>query len=87
MGRPGADVDPPGREDVSIHGSSIPLGPFLKYALAVDSGGQAKRLVQAGQVLVNGEIELRRRRQLSIGDTVQLADGRAFRVDGGGSRD
>jgi ribosome-associated protein len=36
----------------------------------VDSGGEAKALLEAGSVLVNGEPESRRGRQLHAGDTV-----------------
>ena len=34
------------------------------------SGGEAKMLVDDGIVAVNGEIELRRRRKLRVGDLV-----------------
>jgi ribosome-associated protein len=42
----------------------ITLGQALKAANLVGSGGEAKVLVQAGEVLVNGEVETRRGRQL-----------------------
>jgi ribosome-associated protein len=53
---------------------TIRLDHFLKAQGAVDTGGQAKFLIQAGEVQVNGEVETRRRRQLRPGDTVQLGD-------------
>ncbi|MCH7990656.1 MAG: RNA-binding S4 domain-containing protein [Planctomycetes bacterium] len=37
------------------------------------SGGQAKVLIQSGEVSVNAEVETRRRRQLRIGDVVTVA--------------
>ena len=49
----------------------ICLDQFLKTC-GVETGGQAKRLIQGGEVLVNNEVETRRRRKLVPGDEVQL---------------
>jgi ribosome-associated protein len=68
-----------GPTDVPIRDRSIRLGQFLKLADLVESGADAKPLVQGGHVLVNGEVETRRGRQLSVGDVVTLA-GRSARV-------
>ena len=65
--------------DVEIGPEGIRLGQFLKYAGAVESGGEAKRVLEAGEVLVNGMIEPRRGAQLAPGDEVTLA-GRTWRV-------
>jgi ribosome-associated protein len=65
--------------DVPIRDGSIRLGQFLKLANLVESGAAAKPLVQDGLVLVNGEVETRRGRQLGLGDVVELA-GRSARV-------
>ena len=54
----------------------ITLGQALKAANLVGSGGEAKVLVQAGEVLVNGEVETRRGRQLEDGDVVEVGDER-----------
>jgi ribosome-associated protein len=67
---------------VVVREPGIELGAFLKLARAVATGGEAKRLVQAGRVAVNGVRETRRHRRLAAGDIVQLADGRAYRVAG-----
>ncbi|MBT9583278.1 RNA-binding S4 domain-containing protein [bacterium] len=48
----------------------LKLDQFLKWAGAVESGGQAKMVILAGQVLVNGEVENRRGRKLRKGDSV-----------------
>jgi ribosome-associated protein len=53
---------------------TIRLGQFLKLAGLVATGGEAKRLIQDGQVLVNGEVETRRKRQLHAGDEVAVGD-------------
>ncbi len=49
----------------------IKLDQFLKYLSVVDSGGQAKHVVQAGEVKVNGEVETRRGRKLQPGDRIE----------------
>ncbi len=48
----------------------IRLDDFLKAAGVVGTGGEAKVRIQAGEVLVNDEVETRRRRQLFTGDEV-----------------
>jgi len=52
----------------------IRLDQFLKAHAVVGTGGQAKLLIQDGQILVNGEVETRRRKQLHHGDVVQYED-------------
>jgi ribosome-associated protein len=52
------------------------LGQALKVASLVGSGGEAKVLIQAGEVLVNGEVETRRGRKLEEGDAVEVGDER-----------
>ena len=52
------------------------LGQALKVASIVGSGGEAKVLIQAGEVLVNGEVETRRGRRLQEGDVVEVGDER-----------
>ncbi len=46
------------------------LDHYLKAIGVAATGGQAKILIQSGQVAVNGQIETRRRKQLRVGDTV-----------------
>ena len=65
--------------DVSIGGTSIRLGQFLKFAGLFDSGGEVKEAIADGLVAVNGEVDLRRGRQLQLGDIVTI-DGRRVRV-------
>ena len=47
----------------------IRLGQVLKAVGFVESGAEAKEVIQDGQVSVNGETELRRGRKLHKGDT------------------
>lgn len=53
---------------------TIKLGQFLKFMNLAETGGQAKRLIQAGLVKVNGEVEIRRGRKLQPGDLVTIDD-------------
>ena len=52
----------------------IRLGQLLKAAGLVDSGGEAKAILAAGEVTVNGETETRRGRQLHAGDEVRVGE-------------
>ena len=58
--------------DIPIDDDMIRLGQFLKLADMVDTGGEIKSLVADGEVRVNGELELRRGRQLHRGDVVAV---------------
>ena len=58
--------------DIPIDDDMIRLGQFLKLADVVDTGGEIKSLVADGEVRVNGELELRRGRQLHRGDVVAV---------------
>lgn len=69
-----------GVRDVTIKEDMIRLGQFLKLADLVDTGGDAKELLEQGAVQVNGEDEARRGRQLVRGDVVQVAGGDPVRV-------
>jgi ribosome-associated protein len=53
---------------------TIKLDQFLKLAQIVHSGGEAKQLIRAGFVMVNGEVEMRRGRKLHPGDVVTIED-------------
>ena len=50
----------------------ITLDQFLKHRNVADSGGEAKQLIQAGLVRVNGVAESRRGRKLVAGDRVEM---------------
>jgi ribosome-associated protein len=56
------------------------LDQFLKFQGVVSTGGQAKLLIQEGQVKVNGETEMRRGRKLAVGDRVATM-GEKFTVE------
>jgi ribosome-associated protein len=58
--------------DVPIDGDMIRLGQFLKLGDLIESGGEAKARIAAGEVRVNGEVDVRRGRQLHPGDVVSI---------------
>jgi ribosome-associated protein len=60
------------REEVRHPQEFIELDQFLKMAQVVSSGGEAKRLIQSGGVIVNGAVETRRGKKLHPGDTVEV---------------
>ena len=52
----------------------IRLDQFLKLVGLVRSGGEAKYLIQGGEVLLNGIVETRRSKKLYAGDRVTLGE-------------
>lgn len=57
--------------DIKKDSNAIRLDQFLKFHGIVQSGGQAKYVIQNGDVKVNGEVETRRGRRLQAGDLVE----------------
>lgn len=58
---------------ISISTEFIKLQDLLKYAGLVETGGEAKERIQAGEALVNGEPCLQRGKKLRPGDEVRFA--------------
>ena len=65
--------------EIAISTDTIRLGQLLKLAGVVDQGSDARILLAGGEVLVNGESETRRGRQVRPGDVV-AAEGVEIRV-------
>jgi ribosome-associated protein len=63
-------------QDVPVRGDVIRLGQLLKLAGLIDSGADAKAVIESGEVTVGGRVETRRGRQLRHGDVVGLGDAR-----------
>lgn len=66
--------------DPAAERETLRLDQFLKLSGIAGTGGQAKLLIQAGEVQVNGEVETRRRRKLAVGDVV-VVDGTPYLPD------
>lgn len=62
------------KKAVSIETEYIKLDSLLKFAGAVETGGQAKDLIAAGHVSVNGETCTMRGKKLRPGDTAVLGE-------------
>lgn len=62
-------------KQVKISTEFIKLDALLKFASLVGSGGEAKILIQDGQVLVNGEVCTMRGKKIRPGDSVSVING------------
>lgn len=65
---------------VKITTEFIKLDALLKFASFVGSGGEAKMLIQNGEVLVNGEVCTMRGKKIRSGDVVTL-NGREVTIE------
>lgn len=54
--------------DIQIHTEYIKLQDLLKFAGAVETGGDAKLIIQEGRVQVNGEVCAMRGKKMRPGD-------------------
>ena len=57
---------------VEITREPVELYKILKFEGIVASGGEAKAVIENGQVLVNGEVETRKRKKIVSGDTIEF---------------
>lgn len=73
----------PGKTVEDSPKDTIALDRFLKLANVVQSGGEAKHLIQSGAVQVNGSAETRRGRKLRPGDLVEV-NGEQFVIESDG---
>ena len=53
---------------------TVRLDHFLKICGVAETGGQAKMMIQSGDIFVTGEVETRRRKKLIAGDVVRFDD-------------
>ena len=60
------------RHEISISTEYIKLQDLLKFAGAVETGGDAKLIIQEGRVAVNGEVCTMRGKKLRPGDRADL---------------
>lgn len=66
---------------IKLREEYIKLGQALKAAGLVDSGVEAKEVIQDGLVKVNGETDTRRGKKLYDGDIVEF-DGEQIKIEG-----
>ena len=67
-------------EIIKLRGGFIKLGQALKAAGLVESGVEAKEVIQDGLVKVNGEVDTRRGKKLYDGDIVSF-DGTDIKIE------
>lgn len=67
-------------EVIKLRDEFIKLGQALKAAGFVESGVEAKDVIQDGLVTVNGEVDTRRGRKLYDGDIV-VFDGEEIKIE------
>ena len=58
-------------KNVEITSEPVELYKILKFEGIVSSGAEAKSVIGNGQVLVNGEIETRKRKKIVSGDVIE----------------
>ena len=57
---------------VEITREPVELYKILKFEGMVGSGGEAKMVIADGMVLVNGEVETRKRKKIVAGDRIDF---------------
>lgn len=67
-------------EVIHLKEEFIKLGQALKVANLVDSGADAKYVIQEGLVRVNGEVDTRRGKKLTDGDMVEY-NGKTIKIE------
>lgn len=63
----------PDPRPVQLTTPTAPLFKILKFEGIASSGAEAKQMIAAGEVTVNGEVELRKRCQIGEGDIIDVA--------------
>ena len=66
-------------KDVFINKEYVELFKILKFEGIAASGAEAKDMIAAGTVLVNGIIEKQKRKKMVAGDTIEL-NGEMFQL-------
>ena len=65
--------------EVEITREPVELYKILKFEGLVSSGGEAKQVIAAGMVLVNGQVETRKRKKIVSGDVIEFNEDQ-FRI-------
>lgn len=62
--------------EVRINSEPVELYKILKFENLVMSGGEAKHVISEGMVILNGQVETRKRKKIFAGDIVEFGDER-----------
>lgn len=60
--------------EFKIEGAYIELIALLKATGIAETGGHAKYIVEEGEIIRNGEVELRKRAKLIPGDVIEIGE-------------
>lgn len=60
--------------EIKISEEPMALNKILKFENMAASGGEAKYVISAGQVCVNGKIETRRQKKIFSGDVIEFKE-------------
>jgi ribosome-associated protein len=60
--------------EVEITKEPVELYKILKFEGMTSSGGEAKLVIEQGQVMVNGSVETRKRKKIVSGDIVEFGE-------------
>lgn len=66
-------------KEIEITQEPVELYKILKFESIVSSGGEAKAVIDDGQVLVNGLVETRKRKKIISGDIIEFM-GNEFKI-------
>lgn len=68
-------VKGPKIEVIDIHDEFIKLDSLLKFSTIAETGGEAKLMIQDGEIFVNGEMCTQRGKKIKPGDIVKYTGG------------
>lgn len=57
---------------IEINREPVELYKLLKFESILSSGGEAKHVISEGYVLLNGEVETRKRKKIVSGDVIEF---------------
>ncbi len=58
--------------EITLNQEPVELYKILKFEGLVPSGGMAKLAIESGHVMVNGEVETRKRKKMVAGDVIEF---------------
>ncbi len=58
--------------EITLNHEPVELYKILKFEGLVPSGGVAKLVIESGHVMVNGEVETRKRKKMVAGDVIEF---------------
>lgn len=62
------------KETIEITTATITMDKLLKFSGVADTGGQAFMMVEDGVVRLNGQLVTEKRKQVRLGDVVNIDD-------------